>query len=53
LDISRVAARETAFIRAVAGYTCWHHKRNDEIMKELKMQTIIRFIDKYSTNFDG
>ena len=35
------------FMRATAGYTHWDHKRNYGIMKELQIQPIKQFIDKY------
>jgi hypothetical protein len=35
------------FMRRTAGYTKWDHKRNDDILKELKIESMIDYIKHY------
>jgi hypothetical protein len=35
------------FLRRTAGYTCWDHKRNKDILAELQISQITEFIYQY------
>jgi hypothetical protein len=39
-DEKRLQAAETKFMRKTAGLTLWDRKRNEEILKNLKVETI-------------
>jgi tRNA G10 N-methylase Trm11 len=39
------------FLRRTAGYTRWDHKRNEDILAELRMSQITEFIYKYMKNW--
>jgi hypothetical protein len=38
------------FLRRTAGYTRWDHKRNEDILTELKISQITEFIYQYRKN---
>ena len=40
------------FMRFTAGYTKWDHIRNDVIMKELQVQSVLDFIQQYQKNLN-
>jgi hypothetical protein len=39
------------FMRKTAGLTLWDHKRNEEILKNLKVEPIFKFIQNYRANW--
>jgi hypothetical protein len=39
------------FLRRTAGYTCWDHNRNEDILTELQMSQITEFIYQYRKNW--
>jgi hypothetical protein len=39
------------FMRKTAGLTLWDHKRNEEILKNLKVEPIFKFIQNYQANW--
>jgi hypothetical protein len=39
------------FLRRTAGYTCWDHKRNEDILTELQISQITEFIYQYRKNW--
>jgi hypothetical protein len=39
------------FMRKTAGLTLWDHKRNEEILKNLKVETVSKFIQNYRANW--
>jgi hypothetical protein len=39
------------FMRKTAGLTLWDHKRNEEILKNLKVEPIFKFIKNYRANW--
>jgi hypothetical protein len=41
---------EMRFLRRTAGYTCWDHKRNEDILTELQVSQITEFIYQYRKN---
>jgi hypothetical protein len=41
----------TDFMRKTADLTLWDHKRNEEILKNLKVETIFKFIQNYRANW--
>jgi hypothetical protein len=43
-DSNRLTACEMKFMRRTAGYTKWEHKINEDILTELKIETIIDYI---------
>jgi hypothetical protein len=47
----RLVPAEVRFLRT-AGYRLWDRRRNKEIMKELHVQQITEFIEKYSRNWE-
>jgi hypothetical protein len=38
-------------MRKTAGFTFWDHKRNEEILKNLKVETVSKFIQNYRANW--
>ncbi|KAJ4428270.1 hypothetical protein ANN_24287 [Periplaneta americana] len=46
-DISRLRAAEMKYLRRTAGYTLLDHKRNEDILQELKMQPLEEKIAEY------
>lgn len=47
----RIEASEMKFLRYVAGYTLLDKKRNEDIRKELKIDSIIQLIKEYQHNW--
>jgi hypothetical protein len=43
-DEQRLQAVETKFTRKTAGHTLWDHKRNYEILNNLKVELVFKFI---------
>jgi hypothetical protein len=39
------------FKRETAGFTLWDHKRNEGILKNLKVKPISKFIQNYQSNW--
>jgi hypothetical protein len=39
------------FLRRTAGYTCWDHKRNEDILTELQISQITEFIYQHRKNW--
>jgi hypothetical protein len=39
------------FMRKTAGLTLWDHKRNEEILKNLKVEIIFKIIQNYRANW--
>jgi hypothetical protein len=39
------------FMRKTAGLTLWDHKRNEEILKNLKVEPVYKFIQNYRANW--
>ncbi|KAJ4435991.1 hypothetical protein ANN_18615 [Periplaneta americana] len=50
-DESRITANEMKFIRYTAGYTKWNHKRNEDVMEELQLETVINHVKHYRNNW--
>jgi hypothetical protein len=50
-DESRITACEVKFMRWTAGYTKWDLKRNEEVLKELKVEPILDYICRYQNNW--
>jgi hypothetical protein len=44
-------AAEMKFMRKTAGLTLWDHKRNEEILKNLKVEPIFKFMQNYRANW--
>jgi hypothetical protein len=51
IDESRITACEMKFMRRTAGYTKWDLERNEEVLKELKMEPILDYICRYQSNW--
>jgi hypothetical protein len=49
-DEKRLQAAEMKFLRKTAGLTIWDHKRNEEILKNLKVEPVSKFIQNYRAN---
>jgi hypothetical protein len=47
-DESRITACEMKFIRRTAGHTKWDVKRNEEVLKEVKVESILDYIRRYT-----
>jgi hypothetical protein len=47
----RLQAGEMKFTRKTAGLTLWDHKRNEEILKNLKVEPVSKFIQNYRANW--
>jgi hypothetical protein len=50
-DEERLQAAEMKFMRKTAGFTLWDHKRNERILKNLKVEPIPKFIQNYRGNW--
>jgi 1,2-phenylacetyl-CoA epoxidase PaaB subunit len=50
-DKKRLQAAEMKFIRKTAGFTLWDHKRNEEILKNLKVEQVSKFIQNYQAKW--
>jgi hypothetical protein len=50
-DDKRLQATEMKFMRKTAGPTLWGHRRNEEILKKLKVELTFKFIQNYWTNW--
>jgi Zn-dependent M32 family carboxypeptidase len=48
---TRITAAEMSFMRTTAKYIWRDYKRNDDILKELKMEPVMRKIIKYKNNW--
>jgi hypothetical protein len=46
-DERSLQAAEMKFMRKTAGFTLWDHKRNEEILKYLKVEPVSKFIQNY------
>jgi hypothetical protein len=47
----RLTACDMKFMRRTAGYTKWNHKRNEDILLELKIQPMIDYIKHYQESW--
>jgi hypothetical protein len=50
-DEKRLQAAEMKFMRKTAVLTLWDHKRNEEILKNLKVEPVSKFIQNYRANW--
>jgi hypothetical protein len=50
-DEKRLQAAEMKFVRKTTGLTLLDHKRNEEILKNLKVEPVSRFIQNYHANW--
>jgi hypothetical protein len=50
-DERRLISAEMRFLRRTAGYSCWNHRRNEDVLTELQMSQITEFIYQYRTNW--
>jgi hypothetical protein len=50
-DEKRQQASEMKFTKKTAGLTRWNHKRNEIILKNLKVEPILKFIQNYRANW--
>jgi len=50
-DKKRLAPIEMKFFRRTAGYTLSDHKRNEEILEELKVQPVDEKLRRYKSNW--
>jgi hypothetical protein len=50
-DRTRITANEIKFLRRTAGYTKLHKSRNTEIIRELKINSVLEHIDQYRNNW--
>ena len=50
-DINRITASEIKLMRATAGYTRWDHKRNEDVLRELQLESVVHFINNYQLNW--
>jgi hypothetical protein len=50
-DRTRITAKEMKFLRETAGYTKLDKKRNTEILRELKINSVPEHIDQYRNNW--
>jgi hypothetical protein len=46
-DEKRLTSAEMRFLRRTAGYSCWDHRRNEDVLTELQMSQITEFIYQY------
>jgi hypothetical protein len=51
VDERRLILAEMHFIRRTAGYNCWDHKSNEDILAELQILQITEFIYQYRKNW--
>jgi hypothetical protein len=49
-DESIITTCEMKFKRRTAGYTKWDLKKNEEVLKELKVEPIVDYICRYQNN---
>jgi hypothetical protein len=49
-DEKGLQAAEMKFMRETADLTLWDHKRNEDILKILKVEPISKFIQNYRAN---
>ncbi|KAJ4428526.1 hypothetical protein ANN_24570 [Periplaneta americana] len=47
---SRLTAGEMRFMRRTAGYTKWDRKKNEDILQELNVSSILDYISRYQLN---
>jgi hypothetical protein len=47
----RLQAAEMEFMRQTAGFTILDHKRNEELLKNLKVEPVSKFIQNYRANW--
>ncbi|KAJ4431135.1 hypothetical protein ANN_19730 [Periplaneta americana] len=50
-DESRLTACEMRFMRRTAGYTKWDRKKNEDILQELNVSSILDYISRYQLNW--
>jgi hypothetical protein len=50
-DERRLISAEMHFLRRTAGFICWDHKRNEDILTELQMSQITEFIYQCRKNW--
>jgi len=50
-DSSRLTACELKFMRRTAGYMKWDYKKNEDILMELKTESITEYIKYYQVNW--
>jgi hypothetical protein len=50
-DERRLISAEMHFLRRTAGFTCWDHKRNEDILTELQISQITEFIYQCRKNW--
>jgi hypothetical protein len=50
-DRTRITASEMKFLRRTAGYTKLDKKRNTEILRELKINSVLEHTDQYRNNW--
>ena len=50
-NINRITASEMKFMRATVGYTRWDHKRNEDVLRELQLESVVHFINNYQLNW--
>jgi hypothetical protein len=48
---TRITANEMKFLRITAGYTKLDKKRNTEILRELKINSVLEHTDRYRNNW--
>jgi hypothetical protein len=51
LNNDNITACEMKFMLRTAGYTKWDLKRNEEVLKELKVEPILNYICRYQINW--
>lgn len=50
-DEERLRAEDVKFTRKTAGFTLLHHKRNEEVLKSFKVESVSKFIQNYSASW--
>jgi hypothetical protein len=50
-DEKRLIPAEMCFLRRTAEYTCWDHKRNEDILTEIQISQITEFKYQYRKNW--
>jgi hypothetical protein len=50
-DESRMTSCEMKFMRRTVGYTKWNLKKNEDALKELKVEPIVDYICRYQNNW--
>jgi hypothetical protein len=51
-DERRLRSAEMRFLRRAAGYACWDHRSNEDILIELQISQITEFICQYRKNWN-